>query len=126
MTGFVVRAMIAALGLWLATRWVDGIRIDDPFTLLLAGVLLGVVNAVVRPLALILTLPLALLTLGLFLFVVNAAMLALVAAMLPGFHIDSFGAALLGAIVVGLAGWVGSWLIGPRGKIDIVIRRPPH
>ncbi len=90
MTGFLVRAMIAALGLWLATFWVDGIRIDDPATLLLAGVLLGVVNAVVRPLALILTLPLALLTLGLFLFVINAGMLALVAAMLPGFHIDSF------------------------------------
>ena len=126
MTGFLVRAMIAALGLWLATFWVDGIRIDDPATLLLAGVLLGVVNAVVRPLALILTLPLALLTLGLFLFVINAGMLALVAAMLPGFHIDSFGAALLGAIVVGLAGWIGAWLIGPRGKIDIVIRRPPH
>ncbi len=126
MTGFLVRAMIAALGLWLATFWVDGIRIDDPATLLLAGVLLGVVNAVVRPLALILTLPLALLTLGLFLFVINAGMLALVAAMLPGFHIDSFGAALLGAIVVGLAGWIGAWLIGPRGKIDIVIHRPPR
>lgn len=126
MTGFLVRAMIAALGLWLATLWVDGIRIDNAATLLLAGVLLGVVNAVVRPLALILTLPLALLTLGLFLFVINAGMLALVAAMLPGFHIDSFGAALLGAIVVGLAGWIGAWLIGPRGKIDIVIRRPPH
>jgi len=126
MTGFLLRAVIAAMGLWLATRWVDGIRIDNPPTLLLAGVLLGLVNAVVRPLALILTLPLALLTLGLFLFVINAGMLGLVAAMLPGFHVDSFGAALLGAIVVGLAGWIGSWLIGPRGKIDIVIHRPPR
>lgn len=126
MTGFLMRAVMAALGLWLATRWVNGIHIDDPATLLLAGVLLGVVNAVVRPLALILTLPLALMTLGLFLFVINAGMLALVAALLPGFHIDGFRAALWGAIVVGLAGWIGSWLIGPRGKIDIVIHRPPR
>ena len=126
MTGFFLRAMLAALGLWLATRWVAGLRIDDAATLLLAAVLLGVVNAVVRPLAMILTLPLTLLTLGLFLFVINAGMLALVAAILPGFHLDGFRAALFGAIVVGLAGWVGSWFIGPRGRIDIVIRRPPR
>ena len=123
MTRFFLRAAIAALGLWLASRIVGGLVIDDPATLLLAAVLLGIVNAIVRPLALILTLPITLLTLGLFLFVINAAMLALVAWMLPGFHLAGFRAALLGAIVVGLAGWIGSWLVGPRGKIDVVIRR---
>lgn len=123
MTGFFLRAALAALGLWLASRIVTGLVIDDPATLLLGAVLLGVVNAVVRPLALILTLPLTVLTLGLFLFVINAAMLALVAWLLPGFHVSGFRAALLGAIVVGLAGWIGSWFVGPRGKIDIVIRR---
>jgi len=111
---FVLRAVIAALGLWLATRWVPGLRIDDPATLLLAGFLLGLFNAVVRPVAVVLTLPLTLLTLGLFLFVINAAMLALVAALLPGMHVDNFRSALLAAIIVGCAGWLGSWLFVQR------------
>lgn len=111
---FVLRAVIAALGLWLATLWVPGLRIDDSATLLLAGLLLGVVNAVIRPVALLLTLPLTMLTLGLFLFVINGAMLALVASFLPGFHLADFRAALLGAIVVGIAGWLGSMLLVRR------------
>jgi putative membrane protein len=115
--------MLAALGLWAATRLVSGLQIDDPVTLLLAGLLLGVVNATVRPVILLLTLPLSLLTLGLFMFVINAGMLAIVAGMLDGFHLSGFRAALLGAIVVGLAGWIGSWLIGPRGRINIVFRK---
>lgn len=110
MIQFVLRAVIAALGLWVATRWLPGLRIDDAATLLLAGFLLGLVNAVVRPLAVLLTLPLTLLTLGLFLLVINAAMLSLVAALLPGMHIDNFRSALLGTIIVGCAGWLGSLL----------------
>ncbi len=115
MTGFVLRAVIAAFGLWLASRWVQGVSIDDAQTLLLAGLLLGVVNAIVRPIAVLLTFPITLVTLGFFLLVINAAMLALVAWLLPGFHIAGFGAALLSAIVVGLTGWVGSWFIGSKG-----------
>ena len=124
MTGFLLRAAVAALGLWAATRLVNGVVIDDPWTLLGAGALLGVVNAVVRPIVLLLTLPLSLLTLGLFIFVINAGMLALVAAMLPHFHLSGFRAALLGALVVGVAGWIGSWFIGPRGRIRIMVHRP--
>jgi putative membrane protein len=117
-TWFALRAIIAALGLWAATRLLPGLRIDDSTTLLLAGLLLGVVNAIVRPLALVLTLPVTLLTLGLFIFVVNAAMLALVARLLPGFQIADFSTALLGAMIVGLAGWLGSWLLGPTGWLQ--------
>lgn len=124
MMGFILRALITALGLWLATRLVSGIRIDDATTLVLAGLLLGVVNAVVRPIAIILTLPITILTLGLFLLVVNTAMVALVAAMLPGFHIfGGFWSALATALIVWLTGWIGSCLIGPRGKIDVYVRR---
>ncbi len=115
MTGFILRAVIAAFGLWLASAWIDGVRIDSPSTLLLAGVLLGVVNAFVRPVAIVLTFPITIVTLGLFLLVVNAGMLALVAAVLPGFEVEGFGAALLAAIVVGITGWLGSWFIGARG-----------
>jgi putative membrane protein len=116
MTGFLLRAAIAAIGLWLASRYVHGVRIDNVTTLLLAGLLLGVVNAIVRPVAFILTLPITILTLGLFLLVVNAAMVALVAWLLPGFHLyGGFRAALLTWIIVWLTGLVGSLLIGHRG-----------
>jgi putative membrane protein len=114
-TGFILRAVIAAFGLWIATRIVDGFTIDTPGTLLLAAALLGIVNAIVRPIAVVLTFPITLVTLGLFLLVVNAGMVALVAWMLPGFHVAGFWAALLGALIVGLTGWIGSWLVGSRG-----------
>lgn len=124
MTAFILRAVVSALGLWLATRWVHGIRIDDAGTLVLAGILLGVVNAIVRPIVILLTLPLTLLTLGVFLLVVNTAMLSLVAWMLPGFHLaGGFWTAFQAALIVWLAGWLASWLIGPKGRIQIHIHR---
>jgi putative membrane protein len=123
-TGFVLRALISAIGLWIATRWVAGIRIEDATTLVLAGLLLGVVNAVVRPILIVLTLPITIVSLGLFLLVVNAAMVALVAWILPGFHIyGGFWSAFATALIVWITGWLGSWLIGPRGRIDVHVRR---
>jgi putative membrane protein len=123
-TGFVLRALISAIGLWLATLWVAGIRIDNARTLVLAGLLLGIVNAVVRPILVILTLPITILSLGFFLLVVNTAMVALVAWMLPGFHIyGGFWSAFATALIVWITGWLASWLIGPRGKIDVHVRR---
>jgi putative membrane protein len=123
-TSFILRAVISALGLWLATSWVHGIRIDNAATLVLAGLLLGVVNAVVRPVLVILTLPITILSLGFFLLIVNTAMVALVAWMLPGFHIyGGFWAAFETALIVWITGWLGSWLIGPRGRIDVHVRR---
>lgn len=115
MIGFLLRALITAAGLWLASQWVSGVHIDTSTTLLLAAILLGVVNAIVRPIAFILTLPITILTLGLFLLVLNAAMIALVAWILPGFHLDNFRAAVLTAIIVWITGWIGNALIGKRG-----------
>ncbi len=92
-------------------------------TLLAAALLLGVVNAVVRPVVLILTLPITMLTLGLFVLAVNAGMLALVAALLEGFVLRGFWSALLGAIVVGLTSWVAAWYVGPSGRVEILIVR---
>jgi len=125
-TGFLLRALLAAFGLYLASRWVHGVRIDNMETLLLAGLLLGVVNAIVRPIAFVLTLPLTLVTLGLFLFVLNAAMVALVAWLLPGFHLyGGFRAALFTWIIVWLTGWIGSALIGHNGFERYDRRRSP-
>jgi len=94
MPGFFLRLLITALGLWLADALLDGVSVTGTFTLLLAALLLGFVNAVVRPLLLVLTLPITLLTLGLFLLVINAAMLGIVASVLPGFQIASIWSAI--------------------------------
>src|SRR5262245_13071530 len=126
MSGFLIRLAINALGLWVADYLLDGISIDGLGSLVLAALIFGVVNAVVRPIFVILTFPLTLLTLGLFLLVVNAAMLGLVAAFVPGFHVASFGAALLGSIVVSLVSWAASAWIGPSGRFEVLVveRRP--
>jgi putative membrane protein len=110
MAYFILRVLVAALGLWLATEWVQGISVSTPAMLILAALLLGVVNAIVRPIVVLLTLPFTLLTLGLFLLVVNAAMLGLVAAFLPGFAIAGFWAAFWAAIIVSVVSWIGSVL----------------
>ena len=119
MAGFLFRAALSMVGLWIATRWISGIRIDDAQTLVLAGVVLGVVNAIVRPIAVILTFPLTILTLGLFLLVVNAGMLGLTAWLLHGVHVADFGSALLGSLVVSMTGWIGSMFIGSRGRFEV-------
>jgi putative membrane protein len=123
MAGFILRGLIAALGLWAATEILDGFTINSPWTLVGAGLLLGVVNAIVRPFALLLSLPALLLTLGFFLLVINAAMLGLVALMLPGFKIAGFWTAVGGALIVSIVSWIGSWFIGSRGRVEVIRAR---
>ena len=123
MLGFLIRAVIVALGLWLATLWVHGVSIDSPATLLLAGILLGVVNSIVRPIAILLTLPMTVVTLGLFLLVINAGMIALVAWIVPGMHIAGFGAAFWTAILVSVVSMIGSWFVGGKGKVEVIRSR---
>ena len=123
MQGFLVRAALVALGLWLATVWVQGVYIDSPVTLILAGVSLGIVNSIVRPIAIVLTLPMTIVTLGLFLLVINAGMVALVAWMLPGMHVAGFWAAFWAAVLVSLVSMLGSWFVGPKGKIEVIVKR---
>jgi len=123
MLGFLIRAVIVALGLWLATVWVNGVSIDTPATLLLAGLLLGIVNSIVRPIAILLTLPMTIITLGLFLLVINAGMVALVAWMLPGMHVANFWSAFWTSVLVSLVSFVGSWFVGGKGKFEVIVKR---
>jgi len=123
MLGFFLRIAIVALGLWLATVWVPGVTIYSPSTLILAGSLLGIVNSIVRPIAIVLTLPATIVTFGFFLLVINAGMVALVAWMLPGMHVSGFWAAFWAAVVVSLVSIVGAWCVGPKGKIEVIVRR---
>jgi putative membrane protein len=124
MQGIFIRTLIAMLGLFLAARIVPGVTIAGTGTFILAALLLGLVNGVVRPIAFVLTLPLTIITLGLFLFVLNAAMFGLVAALLDSFSVSGFWSALFGALVVGITSTVASWYIGPDGRYEVfVVRR---
>jgi len=119
MVGFLLRAAIAALGLWVASEILDGLVFESTAKLIVAGLMLGVVNAFVRPLAFILTLPLTVLTLGLFLLVLNAGMVSLVAWIVPGFEISGFWTAVGASLIVSLVSWAASSAIGSTGKVEI-------
>ncbi len=123
MAGFLVRMLITALGLWVASVLVPGIEISGVGTLLGSAVLLGFVNAVVRPLLILLTLPITILTLGIFLLVINGVMLGLVASLFDSFAVHGLFSAIFGSIVVSLVSWLASWFIGPKGRFEIMIVR---
>ncbi len=124
MNGIILRTLIIMLGLYLASILIAGVQIVGTGTFIIAAVLLGLVNAFVRPVAILLTLPITIVTLGLFLFVLNAAMFGLVAAMLDNFSVAGLGSAILGAIVVSITSTIASWYIGPDGRYEVfVIRR---
>lgn len=118
MRGFFIRLIITALGLWVADVLLEGIGFTGTGALIVSALLLGLVNAVIRPILLILTLPLTVVTLGLFILVVNGISLALVAWLVPGFQITGLFAATVGAIVVSLVSWVVSSFVGGSGRIE--------
>lgn len=103
--------VITAIGLSLVTAILPGVRARSTSDLLLAALVLGVVNAFIRPLLWLLTLPLTVLTFGLFALVINALMLKLTAAMVDGFTIDNFGSALLAAVIMALLAVAGFVLL---------------
>jgi putative membrane protein len=115
MIGFIIRALVVALGLWVASKIVPGIQVHSTGSLLAAAFLLGIINAIVRPILIILTFPVTIITLGLFLLVINGLMLMLVALFLHGFVVHGLLPAILGSIVISLTSWVVSWFIGPNG-----------
>ncbi len=121
MQGFLLRLFITIIGLWLADTVLSGVTISGAGTFILAALLLGLVNAVIRPLAVIFTLPLTLLTMGLFLLVINAGMFGLVARFLDGFGVAGFWSALFGSIIVSITSTLASWYIGANGRYEILI-----
>ncbi|MEJ2128841.1 MAG: phage holin family protein [Woeseiaceae bacterium] len=123
MAGILLRTLITMLGLYLASVLIPGVAIASTGSLILAALLLGLVNGFIRPIAFVLTLPLTIVTLGLFLFVLNAAMFGLVAAMLDGFAVSGFWAAIFGAIIVGITSTIASWYIGPNGRYEVYVIR---
>lgn len=125
MRGFFARLFITAFGLWMADTILDGLYFEGLLALWIAALLLGVVNAFVRPIVVFLTFPLTLVTLGLFLFVVNGVMLLLVSWVMPPFHVEGLGSAILGSAIVGLTGWAANAFIGNR-KVEVWSPRTKH
>ena len=111
MLRFIVQAIVTALGLWLSAKVVPGVDFTSTGSLVAAAVVLGLVNAVVRPIMVILTLPLTIVTLGLFLLVVNAAMIGLTAWFLGGFAVNGLWAGIGAAIVTGVVSWLAGAFI---------------
>ena len=121
MQGFLVRTAVTAIGLALAAWIIPGITVTGPGTLLFAALLIGIVNGFVRPVVVLLTLPLTIVTFGLFLLVINAGMFGLVAWMLAGFSVSGFFSALFGWAIVSMFAWVASWYIGSDGRYEVII-----
>ena len=109
--GFVIRVVINAVAIYVATALISGIRVSSTGALVLAALVLAIINAAVKPVMVILTLPLTILTLGLFLLVLNAVCLWLVTVIVPGVEVRSFGAAFLGALIISVVSWVLTRLI---------------
>ncbi|HTR20762.1 MAG TPA: phage holin family protein [Gemmatimonadales bacterium] len=118
MRGFFTRTLITMLGLLLARMIIPGISIPGWADLLVAALLLGLVNAIVRPILFVLTLPLTLITLGLFLLILNGISLEIVAWLMPGVTVSGLGAATLGALVVTVTSWFANSFIGNSGRIE--------
>ena len=127
MNGFLVRWLVGAAGLWVAAGLVSGIEFSGAAPLFIAALVLGILNAVVRPILILLTLPVTVVTLGLFLFVINAGLLKLTSAIVGGFEVQGFWSAVFGALVLGLVSLVLNLFINDRGgvsQISVEIHRP--
>lgn len=111
MLRFILQALATAVGFWIASRIIPGVHVDTTVALIEGAVLLGIINALVRPILVILTLPLTIITLGLFLLVVNAITLWLVTLFIHAIHIHGLGHLLLTVILLGVVSWAASGLI---------------
>ncbi|MBI2884092.1 MAG: phage holin family protein [Candidatus Methylomirabilis oxyfera] len=121
--GFLIRLVLNALALLLVSTVIPGIEVRGILPALTAAFFLGMVNAVVRPVILILTLPLTILTLGLFIPLLNAALLKLVSLMIRGFEVHGFWSAVFGAILISLISGLLNLLINDRGRVEVIVHR---
>jgi putative membrane protein len=121
---FLITWAITALSLWVASHLFKGIRFESAGSIFIAALLLGFANAIVRPLLVLLTLPLTVLTFGLFLLVINALMLLLVSALVRGFKVSGFWTALFASIFISILSFVIGATIGNDGAPETRIQMP--
>jgi putative membrane protein len=123
MRGVILRTLIIGLGIWLAAYLVPGVSAMSTEALIWAAIALGLINAFVRPVLVLLTLPFTILTLGLFLLILNAGMLNLAGWFVDGFEVVGFWSAVFGAIVISLVSGLCSHFIGPKGRYEVLVVR---
>ena len=121
--GLLIRLVANALAILAAAYIVPGIEVAGGLSLLAAALVLGLVNAVVRPILLFLTLPFTLVTLGLFIFLLNAFCLWLTSWLVAGFEVQGFWAAVFGALIVSVVSWLVNVFLSDRGKVAVITRR---
>ncbi len=120
MKGLMVRWLLLTLAIILTSYLGVGIHVSGFFSAFFAAMLLGVLNALFRPVLIIITLPINILTLGLFTFVINAFLLLMVSGVVPGFHVYGFWAAVFGSLVISLVSWFLSSFVNEKGKIGYI------
>ena len=123
MLGVILRTLITGLGIWLAAYVVPGVSATSTGALIWAAIALGLINAFVRPVLVLLTLPFTIVTLGLFLLILNAGMLNLAGWFVDGFDVVGFWSAVFGAIVVSLVSGLCAHFIGPKGSYEVLVVR---
>ena len=120
MRGLALRWLTLTFAIVLASYLLDGIRISGFFSALGAAAMLGILNAFFRPIALILTLPVNILSFGLFTFVINAIMLKMASGVIGGFDVSGFWTAVFGALIISLVSFGLNTLIGENGRVDVI------
>ncbi len=123
MKGLLIRWLMLTVAILAAAYLLPGIEVAGIFSAFFAAAILGILNALLRPLLLLLTLPLNILTLGLFTFVINALMLMMASGVIAGFHVGGFWYAVLGSLVIGLISWLLTSLINDQGKMEVITLR---
>ena len=120
MNGIIIRWLVLTFAIIITSYILDGIQITGFFSALLAAAILGILNAFFRPILLILTLPINILSLGLFTFIINAVLLMMVSGVISGFKIQGFWYALLGSLLISIVSWLLNSFIGDKGQIERV------
>jgi len=123
MRGLLLRWLVLTLSILAAAYLLDGIEVSSFFSAFFAAAVLGILNAFFRPVLILLTLPINLLTLGLFTFVVNALMLMLTSGVISGFHVKGFWSAVLGSLVISVVSWLLTSLVSDEGRIEVIVMR---
>ncbi len=125
MIPFLIRWFVTTVAVFVATNVVPGMKCEPFGALLVASLLLGIINAFVRPILMLLSLPFIIVTMGLFIFVINALLLQFVAKLIPAFSVDGFWSAFFGAIIISLVSWVlSSFFRTSDGRIHAITHHP--
>lgn len=117
MKGIFIRWLILTVAIVVTSYLIDGIRVSGFFSAFFAAAMLGILNAFFRPILIVLTLPINILTLGFFTFVINAILLLMASGVIPGFGVSGFWSALLGALLISLVSWILNTFIGEQGSV---------